>query len=236
MADTADVCLPDIIRYLMILTFLILPGGHQIPHHSAVRFCYLHQQKINLRLQGTCFQLTDTAIPMSNYFNIGKIVATFGLQGEVILLHKTGTADALTGIKVLFIEEKKNSFLPWFIESVKVKNTEDLYLKLEGVDTREAARELIGKQVYLDEKNFAEKVNPDSVLYLLGFTVEDSQAGPLGAVAEVVEMPNGLLLKIYQNDHELLIPLNESTLQRMDRKSRTIYVRLPDGLLDIYRS
>ncbi|HEX5552520.1 MAG TPA: ribosome maturation factor RimM [Chitinophagaceae bacterium] len=173
---------------------------------------------------------------MSNYFNIGKIVATFGLQGEVILLHKTGTADALTGIKVLFIEEKKNSFLPWFIESVKVKNTEDLYLKLEGVDTREAARELIGKQVYLDEKNFAEKVNPDSVLYLLGFTVEDSQAGPLGAVAEVVEMPNGLLLKIYQNDHELLIPLNESTLQRMDRKSRTIYVRLPDGLLDIYRS
>lgn len=173
---------------------------------------------------------------MSSYFNIGKIVATFGLQGEVILLHKTGNANPLQGIRTLFIEMQKNSFLPYFLESVRGKSGEELYVKFEGVHTKEAAGKLLTKGVYLEEKHFREQVQPDSPLYYLGFTVEDRKEGVLGTVAEVVEMPSQLLVKVYQGGRELLIPLNESTLARIDKKASLISVRLPEGLLDIYRS
>src|SRR5690348_6709266 len=167
---------------------------------------------------------------MPNYFNIGKIVAAFGLGGEVILQHKLSAAAPLKDVKVLFIEEKKNSFLPWFIEKVRQKHAEELFLKLEGLNTREAAGRLLSRQVYLDEQHFRKQVTEDSVLYYLGFSVEDKQAGMLGRVAEVVELPNQLLVKVYQDGHELLIPLNESTLRNIDTGNQTIYVNLPEGL------
>jgi 16S rRNA processing protein RimM len=173
---------------------------------------------------------------MANYFNIGKIVAVHGLEGEMILLHKMGASGPLKDVGVLFIEEKKNSFLPWFIEKVRPKSTEELFLKLEGIATREAAARLLSRQVYLDEQHFRAQVKEDSVLYYLGFRVEDRQAGGLGTVAEVVELPGQLLVKVYHDSHELLIPLNQSTLVTIDTKKRTVYVDLPDGLLDIYRT
>lgn len=173
---------------------------------------------------------------MPNYFNIGKIAATFGLQGELILVHKIGRVEALDKVKALFIEEKKNSFLPYFIESVRAKNREELYIKLEGISTKESASKLLTKQVYLDENRFREQVREGSLIYYLGFEVEDSHAGKLGSIAEIVEMPNQVLLKIYEGEHELLIPLNENTLRRIDRKTATLYVNLPEGLLDVYRS
>lgn len=172
----------------------------------------------------------------SNYFNIGKIVATFGLQGEVVLVHKTGNPEVLQDTRTLFVETRKNSFLPYFLESARKKNKEELFLKLEGVDTKEAAGKLISKGIYLDEAHFREQVKPESLLFYLGFAVEDSLAGILGQVAEVIEMPSQLLVKVYQNGHELLIPLNEGTLTRIDRQAAVIYVTLPDGLLDIYQS
>jgi len=72
-----------------------------------------------------------------NYRNIGKLVAVFGLQGELVLQHRLGKKTGLKGLKALFIEEKKGEMLPWFIQGVRPKGAEDLYVKLEGIDTKE---------------------------------------------------------------------------------------------------
>lgn len=173
---------------------------------------------------------------MPSYFNIGKIVATYGLQGELVLLHKTGNPFSLDNFKTIFIEKATNSFLPYFVSSVRPKRDGELYIKLEDIYSKEAAGRLLQKQVYVEEKYFRQIIKEDSILYYLDFLVQDHTAGILGKVAEVVEMPSQLLLKIYQNDHELLIPLNDQTLESIDKKKRILYVNLPDGLLDIYHA
>lgn len=172
---------------------------------------------------------------MSAYYNIGKIAAAFGLAGEVILVHKTGEKEPLRGIPAVFVERPKGSFLPYFVESVRTKVSGELYVKLEGVSTRQEATALVGREVYLEEAQFRQAVSQDAVLYYLNFMVRDREAGELGAVAEVIELPSQCLLKVYQGTRELLIPLNDSTLERIDREASVIYVRLPEGLLDIYR-
>ena len=58
---------------------------------------------------------------MAEYYKIGKFVALHGLQGELLLKHEFGKKTSLKGLLALFIEEKKNSFIPWFIESIKIK-------------------------------------------------------------------------------------------------------------------
>lgn len=171
---------------------------------------------------------------MPEYFNIGKIVATHGLLGEVVLVHNTAQGDALGGLKTLFVEERTNSFIPYFIEDIRTKNDRELYVKFEDISSKESAGKLLRKQVYLEEKYFRQIVKNNSILYYLGFEVIDAQAGDLGPVAEVLEMPSQLLMKVYQGEKELLIPINEQTLQNIDEEKKVIRVNLPDGLLDIY--
>jgi 16S rRNA processing protein RimM len=50
----------------------------------------------------------------------------------------------------------------------------------------------------------------------------------------VIEQPVQILLRIEMEGKEVLVPLNESTLDKIDHKQEKIYVTLPDGLLDIY--
>jgi 16S rRNA processing protein RimM len=73
---------------------------------------------------------------MENYYKIGKLAATFGLEGQLILEHSLGKKTSLKGLENIFIEEKKDSFLPYFIESTKIKNDKEVYLKLEGISAK----------------------------------------------------------------------------------------------------
>jgi 16S rRNA processing protein RimM len=86
---------------------------------------------------------------MTEYFKIGKLVSAFGLKGELILQHNLGKKTSLKGLQALFVEERKSSFIPWFIESTRIKGEEDIYLKLQDVNTREAAIKLTQKEVWL---------------------------------------------------------------------------------------
>jgi 16S rRNA processing protein RimM len=173
---------------------------------------------------------------MSNYFQIGKIVAVFGLAGELVLTHQMGSSEhPLRDVGALFVEEKKDSFIPYFISGLREKGAQELVVRLEGITDRESARKLLTKKVYLEEKEFRQQVSPDSPLGYLGFQVQDNRSGLLGKVAEIVEMPTQWLVKIYEEGHELLIPLNEETLQEVDHERAVLYVDLPEGLLDIYR-
>jgi 16S rRNA processing protein RimM len=83
---------------------------------------------------------------MDNYFKIGKLVATYSLKGEIILQHSLGKKSSLKGLETLFIEEKRDSFIPYFIESAKIKSETETYVKFEGIDSKEAAHKLIQKR------------------------------------------------------------------------------------------
>ena len=169
------------------------------------------------------------------YFKIGKLVAAFGVKGEMILKHSLGKKSALKGLKAIFIEEQKQSFIPWFIISAKSKSEDEIYIQLEGIDSREAALKLIQKEAWLPEEDFKKQASSSSPLSFLGFSIIDN-GNDLGPILELIEQPHQLLCRIEIDEKEVLIPLNEQTLQKVDTKKKQVFVTLPDGLLDIYLS
>jgi len=170
---------------------------------------------------------------MTEYFKVGKLVSVFGLKGELILKHHLGKKTSLKGLHAIFIEERKESFIPWFVESVKIKSDDEVYIKLADVDLREAAVKLTQKEVWLTEEDFKKFSAKSSPINLLGFeVVEDKKA--LGKIEEVIEQPHQLLCRIDMEGKEVLIPLNEDTIRKIDKKARQVIVELPEGLLEIY--
>ncbi|HEX6333570.1 MAG TPA: 16S rRNA processing protein RimM, partial [Flavisolibacter sp.] len=91
---------------------------------------------------------------MTEYFKIGKFVSTFGVKGELILKHNLGKKTSLKGLKALFVEERKESFIPWFIQGTRIKNDEEIYITIEGITTKEQAHVLTQKHVWLTETDF----------------------------------------------------------------------------------
>ena len=170
---------------------------------------------------------------MVEYFKIGKFVAAHGVKGELVLKHDLGKKTSLKGLQAIFIEDKKDSFLPWFIESTKIKNEEEVFIKLEGVDIREAAIKLSQKEVWFTETDLKKFSAKSSAINLLGYTIINEEK-PVGKIDEVIEQAHQMLCRIEINKKEALIPLNESTLKKIDQKKKEVIVKLPEGLLEIY--
>lgn len=170
---------------------------------------------------------------MTEYFKIGKLVSSFGLKGELILKHNLGKKTSLKDLQAIFLEERKEAFIPWFIEHTKIKSDEEIYIKLEGVDTKEKAIPLVQKEVWVPEVDFQKYSAKTSPINLLGFEiVEDEQV--LGQILEVIEQPHQILCRIDYRGKEALIPLHEETIRKIDRKKKQVIVELPEGLLEIY--
>ncbi|MGQ0739313.1 MAG: ribosome maturation factor RimM [Bacteroidota bacterium] len=170
---------------------------------------------------------------MPEYFSIGKFVAVHGLKGELLLKHELGKKTSLKGLQAIFIEEKKDLFIPWFIESAKIKSEDEVYIKLEGASTREAAMKLSQKKVWLSEADFKNFAAKTSRANLLGYTIIDKKE-QLGEILELIEQPHQLLCRLEIKGKEVLIPLHEGSLQKINHKKKEVIVVLPAGLLDIY--
>ena len=170
---------------------------------------------------------------VKDYYHIGRIAATYGLTGEVILQHALGKKTDLKGLETLFIEEGKGTFLPYFVESSKIKNDTEVYLKLEGYQTKEGAKRLIRRDVWLLKADFEKFVGKSSPIGLLGYMMLHGK-DELGVIIEVIEQPMQVFCKIIINGNEALIPIHQESLQKIDHQKKQVTVDLPDGLLDIY--
>ncbi len=170
---------------------------------------------------------------MDQYFKIGKLVASHGLKGHLVLHHSLGKKTSLKGLETIFIEEGKDNLMPYFIKEAKSKNEEELYIRLESIDTKEQARKLTPKEVWITADDFKRFAAAAAPIALLGFTLVADQK-KLGEIVEVIEQPHQLLCTILINNKEVLIPIHEESLDKVDKKKKEVHVTLPSGLLDIY--
>lgn len=171
---------------------------------------------------------------MKHYHSIGKLVASFGLKGEIVLQHGLGKKTSLKGLEVLFIEQKKDELLPYFIEATRIKSENEIYIKFEGIDTKERTIPLLQRPAWMQESDFEKYAGKSSPISLVGFHIIDN-GNDLGEILEVIEMPHQVLGRIVINQKDALIPLHEETLQKIDRRKKQVLVQLPDGLLDVFK-
>src|ERR1043165_5550485 len=118
---------------------------------------------------------------------IGKIVATHGLQGDVVMTHITGKQGWLKTGDVLFLALRKDSYIPFFISQVKTAGVEEFVLHLEETDSVEAARKLVGKEAYVQEEVLAKSGVAETPLLWIGFELVDTEKGSLGKIEDIFQ-------------------------------------------------
>jgi 16S rRNA processing protein RimM len=163
---------------------------------------------------------------------IGKIVATHGLKGSVILSHIVGESDWLKQDDVLFLELNKGSYIPFFVTEAKPSNAEEYIVNLEDVVRVEDGKRLVGKQAYVKEDILAKHVT-DSPLLWIGFNLVDKEKGGIGAIEDVLQTGHQWLAKITYEGREVLVPLIEQMIVDVNVRNKFIRMDLPEGLLEL---
>lgn len=169
---------------------------------------------------------------INSYFKIGLILKPHGLKGEVTISLDDHTID-FGSLETIFLEEKENRLVPFFIVSASVKG-EKAYVKFEDVDSIEAAHKISKKGLYLSKS--ARPKSGRGEFYddeIQGFEVADEKHGILGNVTEVIQTGANRLLAVDHNGKEVLIPINSPLITSINKSKRKISVDLPEGFLDL---
>lgn len=163
---------------------------------------------------------------------IGKIVATHGLQGAVILTHIIESSEWLKPEDVLFLEMQRESYIPFFLTSVKVSGDDEYVISFEDVTAIEEARKLIGRQVFVKEDLLSAQAQ-DSPLLWIGFNLVDKEKGALGKIGDVFQTGHQWLAKLNYEGREVLIPLIDEFILDINIRNKFIRMDLPEGLLTL---
>lgn len=163
---------------------------------------------------------------------IGKIVATHGLNGTLIMTHIAGKSNWLKTEQVLFVAIQKDNRIPYYVTTCKPHNDEEYHLQLDEVTTVEAAKKLVGKHVYIAE-DILSQAKVDSPLLWIGFNVVDANKGSLGELIDVSQTGHQWIGTIWHEGKDVLLPLVEPLLQEVNLKNKYIRMILPEGLLEL---
>lgn len=141
------------------------------------------------------------------------------------------------GIDAVLIQimPQDQSLVPYFVNSSKLQGSNTLRCKLEGINDPAEAKSLVGKSIFLPQELLPKlKGNQFYFHEIIGFEVIDEEKGKLGKVEKVLEYPLSNLLSIPVGEKEILIPINDDTILKLDRDAKQLFVRAPEGLIDMY--
>ena len=154
------------------------------------------------------------------FIEAGEIVNTHGVRGEIKMLPWLDSPEDMCGFTRCRIGGKD-----YAIAACRVQNTCNL-LKLEGVDTMEAAQALRGKTVTL----YREDMDEDVIFAgdLIGMEVF-SQAERIGELTQVLDYP-GNQVYVVKGEREYMLPAVKEFILSTDLEGNRMEVKLLEGM------
>lgn len=168
-----------------------------------------------------------------NYFCLGRVIKLHGYKGEVVFLLDTDNPWEYSELDKVFLN-MDGSLVPWFIKNIRISEKLAI-VALEDISDPDQAGKLLKKDIYLPLDSLDELQGNDFYYHeIIGFGVHDKRLGDMGTVEEVLERPEQELIRIMKEKKEILIPLVNDMIRRVDRKKKILYLDTPEGLIDLY--
>ena len=167
-------------------------------------------------------------------FYLGKIVKKYSFKGEVLAKLDTDQPEIYENLDAIFLE-LRNNLVPFFVESSQLHKSTLLRIKFEDVNIEADADAIMKSGLYLP-LDLLPKLEGDKFYFheVIGFTIKDQNFGEVGILKGINDSTAQALFEIDRDGIEVLIPMNDEFIVKVDRKNKTILVKTPEGLIDLY--
>ena len=167
-------------------------------------------------------------------FYLGKIVSKYSFKGEVLVKLDTDEPGIYENMESVFVSLGSN-LIPFFIDKCRLHKSNLLRIDFEEVKTESDADRIMGSELFLP-LSFLPKLTGDKFYFheVIDFIVIDNIHGDIGTIKSINDTTSQALFEIEKGDKELLIPINENIITKVDRDHKTVFITAPDGLIDLY--
>ena len=162
---------------------------------------------------------------------IGQIVNTFGIKGQVKVVPFTDDITQFDTLKQIYIEKRKN------LELFKIEKTNYhknmIILKLKGIDTPEQAESLRNCYIKINRKD-ARKL-PEGTYFivdLIGLDVYTDEEKLLGTLEDIYNAGSSDIYVVRTSEgKQILLPAIKDVIKKVDIENKKVIVHIIEGLI-----
>lgn len=172
---------------------------------------------------------------LSDCYFLGNISKRHGLKGHVTLFLDTDEVELYQDLKNILIL-RNGTLVPFFISESSFIATNKLRILLEKVEDS-LIDQLLGNEVYLPISHLP-KLEGNKFYYfeVVGYNVIDHKMGGIGFVKKIIDESAQGIFAITHGEKEILVPIHDQFIDRIDRENKTIHIKSPEGLIELYLS
>ena len=166
-----------------------------------------------------------------NFLEVGKIINTHGLRGEVKVVTWTDSPEVFEDIKNV-VAKTRSEEIKLTVKGVKYQKN-NIIVKFAGIDAIEDAEKLKNAVLLASRNELGEL--PEGVYYiadLVGCEVFD-ESGKIGVLLDVFTAGASDVYDIKREGKKnLLVPIIDGVLKNVDISGKRIDIKIPEGLED----
>lgn len=163
------------------------------------------------------------------YLEIGKIVGTHGLKGEMRVEPWCDTPAFFCMFQTLYLQEggKKLSVCSRAHKRMAI-------MKAEGIDTMEQADLMRGKVLYMDRNDVALEEDVYFIQDIIGLRVLDVDSGKeYGVITDVFKTGANDVYQVTDNEKkEFLLPVIDQIIKKTDIEGGVVLIKPMKGLFE----
>lgn len=164
----------------------------------------------------------------NNLIDVGQIVNTHGLKGEVKVNPWTDAPEVFELFTRVYTEDGR----AFEVRGVRYQKS-CVLLKLKGIDDVDSAESMRNKTLYAERELFSD-LPQDTFLVadIIGLIVKENEK-EYGKVTDVITTGSNDVYTVRQNDGRMIyIPAIKSVVKEINIKSGYIEIEMPAGLID----
>ncbi len=169
---------------------------------------------------------------------VGRLRRAHGVRGDLIVEPITDApADVYAAGRRLFIGTATGDIAPdeppITVRTARPILSGALIVSFAEIRDRTRAEQLRNHYLLAPAHELAPPADGEVYIHeLLGMQVTAGTGEPLGAVLDVYELPQGLVLEIDYRGESVLLPFREEFVASIDRAGRRIVATPPEGLFE----
>ncbi|MEN3042924.1 MAG: ribosome maturation factor RimM [Fervidobacterium sp.] len=161
----------------------------------------------------------------------GILSNTHGLSGDMKLYIFSNMPELVGKLTeaLAYNETQKKAVV---IKFEKVRKAQGYFIvHLVGVNTISEAEKLKGFVIYLDRSFFPKSRDGEYYFFeLLKCEVYDERENLIGVIEDIIETGSNDVIVVRKEKQEMLIPVIERYVKRIDKEGKKVYVKVPEWL------
>ena len=166
-------------------------------------------------------------------FYLGIVARKHSYKGEVVIVIDSDEPELYANIDAVFIDYN-NKLIPFFVEKILLQKGNQLRIKFEDIDSEQDASDILKRATYLP-LTLLPKLEGDKFYYheIIGFKIIDYNYGEVGLITSINDSSAQALFVVNTKGNQILIPLIDEFIDKVNKVDKMIYVKTPEGLIEM---